>query len=85
LLDGAPVTVGVLGNPLGMDTVTITPLVKRLQLANSRARETIPAEVTQFGARATTSEDAIADADVLPLHAAQQHRRDRAAAIEFAR
>ncbi|WP_229487553.1 MarR family winged helix-turn-helix transcriptional regulator [Pseudoduganella lutea] len=33
LLDGAPVPVGELGNRLGMDTGTITPLVKRIELA----------------------------------------------------
>lgn len=31
LLDGAPVSVGALGTRLGMDTGTITPLVKRLE------------------------------------------------------
>jgi hypothetical protein len=30
LLDGVPIEVGVLGSRLGMDTGTITPLVKRL-------------------------------------------------------
>jgi DNA-binding MarR family transcriptional regulator len=33
LLDSAPVPVGELGNRLGMDTSTITPLVKRIELA----------------------------------------------------
>lgn len=33
LLDGAPVSVGTLGGRLGMDTGTITPLVKRLESA----------------------------------------------------
>ena len=36
-------------------------------VANSRGPETIPAEVTEFGARAATSEEAIADAQVLIL------------------
>jgi MarR family transcriptional regulator, organic hydroperoxide resistance regulator len=31
LLDGAPLSVGVLGARLGMDTGTITPLLKRMQ------------------------------------------------------
>jgi MarR family transcriptional regulator, organic hydroperoxide resistance regulator len=33
LLDGAPRTVGELGSRLGMDTGTLTPLLKRLQAA----------------------------------------------------
>lgn len=33
LLDGAPVSVGTLGGRLGMDTGTITPLLKRLESA----------------------------------------------------
>lgn len=33
LLDGAPVSVGALGARLGMDTGTITPLLKRLDAA----------------------------------------------------
>ena len=38
-----------------------------VQVANSRGPETIPAEVTEFGARAATSEEAIADAQVVIL------------------
>jgi len=38
-----------------------------VQVANSRGPETIPAEVTEFGARAATSEEAIADAQVAIL------------------
>ncbi|KQZ46673.1 MarR family transcriptional regulator [Rhizobium sp. Root149] len=43
LLDGAPVGVGSLGNRLGMDTGTITPLVKRLEAAGlvTRKRDTV--------------------------------------------
>lgn len=33
LLDGAPIGVGALGARLGMDTGTITPLVKRMQVS----------------------------------------------------
>ena len=42
LLDGAPLTVGDLGARLGMDTGTITPLLKRLQAAGmvTRTRDT---------------------------------------------
>jgi DNA-binding MarR family transcriptional regulator len=42
LLDDAPVTVGALGASLGMDTGTITPLLKRLQAAGmvTRTRDT---------------------------------------------
>jgi DNA-binding MarR family transcriptional regulator len=39
LLDGAPVGVGALGNRLGMDTGTITPLVKRLEAAGLVTRK----------------------------------------------
>src|ERR671913_2148458 len=41
LLDGAPVSVGTLGGRLGMDTGTITPLVKRLEAAGfvTRSRD----------------------------------------------
>ncbi|WP_225412359.1 MarR family winged helix-turn-helix transcriptional regulator [Stigmatella hybrida] len=38
LLDGAPLSVGSLGTRLGMDTGTITPLVKRLEGAGFVAR-----------------------------------------------
>lgn len=38
-----------------------------VQVANSRGPGTIPAEVTEFGARAATSQQAIADAQVLIL------------------
>ena len=38
LLDGAPLSVGALGTRLGMDTGTITPLVKRLEGAGFVAR-----------------------------------------------
>ena len=43
LLDGAPLAVGALGARLGMDTGTITPLLKRLQAAGmvTRTREGI--------------------------------------------
>jgi DNA-binding MarR family transcriptional regulator len=42
LLDGAPLSVGALGARLGMDTGTITPLLKRLQASEmvSRTRDT---------------------------------------------
>lgn len=42
LLDGAPLAVGALGARLGMDTGTITPLVKRLQASGlvTRTRDT---------------------------------------------
>jgi DNA-binding MarR family transcriptional regulator len=42
LLDGAPIGVGALGSRLGMDTGTITPLVKRLEAAGlvTRTRDT---------------------------------------------
>jgi DNA-binding MarR family transcriptional regulator len=42
LLDGAPLAVGALGARLGMDTGTITPLLKRLQASGmvSRTRDT---------------------------------------------
>lgn len=41
LLDGAPLSVGALGARLGMDTGTITPLLKRLHAAGmvSRTRD----------------------------------------------
>ena len=38
LLDGAPLAVGELGMRLGMDTGTITPLLKRLQVAGMVTR-----------------------------------------------
>jgi DNA-binding MarR family transcriptional regulator len=38
LLDGAPLSVGALGDRLGMDTGTITPLVKRLDVAGMVTR-----------------------------------------------
>ena len=38
LLDGAPLAVGELGARLGMDTGTITPLLKRLQVAGMVTR-----------------------------------------------
>ena len=38
LLDGAPLAVGELGTRLGMDTGTITPLLKRLQVAGMVTR-----------------------------------------------
>lgn len=38
LLDSAPIGVGALGGQLGMDTGTITPLVKRLETAGLVAR-----------------------------------------------
>src|SRR5687768_6701454 len=42
LLDGAPLAVGALGAGLGMDTGTITPLLKRLQASGmvTRTRDT---------------------------------------------
>jgi DNA-binding MarR family transcriptional regulator len=42
LLDDAPLAVGALGARLGMDTGTITPLLKRLQMAGmvTRKRDT---------------------------------------------
>lgn len=42
LLDGAPLPVGALGARLGMDTGTITPLLKRLQASGmvTRTRDT---------------------------------------------
>ena len=42
LLDGAPLSVGALGARLGMDTGTITPLLKRLQASGmvTRTRDT---------------------------------------------
>ena len=39
LLDGAPVTVGMLGTRLCMDTGTMTPLLKRLDAAGIVTRE----------------------------------------------
>jgi len=44
LLDGAPVFVGVLGNRLGMDTGTITPLVKRLEVGGFVTRTRDPGD-----------------------------------------
>jgi DNA-binding MarR family transcriptional regulator len=44
LLDGAPVAVGVLGARLGMDTGTITPLVKRLEAAGLATRTRDPVD-----------------------------------------
>jgi DNA-binding MarR family transcriptional regulator len=43
LLDNAPIGVGALGQRLGMDTGTITPLVKRLEAAGlvTRKRDTV--------------------------------------------
>ncbi|MBD8546835.1 MarR family winged helix-turn-helix transcriptional regulator [Sphingomonas sp. CFBP 8760] len=43
LLDVAPVSVGELGGRVGMDTGTITPLVKRLQASSlvTRTRDTV--------------------------------------------
>ncbi|HUD94718.1 MarR family winged helix-turn-helix transcriptional regulator [Sphingobium sp.] len=43
LLDGAPIGVGALGSQLGMDTGTITPLVKRLEAAGlvTRKRDSV--------------------------------------------
>lgn len=42
LVDGAPVSVGALGARLGMDTGTITPLVKRLEAAGFVTRTRDP-------------------------------------------
>lgn len=42
LLDGAPLSVGALGTRLGMDTGTITPLVKRLESAGFVTRTRDP-------------------------------------------
>lgn len=39
LLNGSPRTVGELGSRLGMDTGTITPLLKRLQVAGMLTRK----------------------------------------------
>ncbi len=44
LLDDAPLSVGVLGDRLGMDTGTITPLVKRLAVAGLVTRTRDPAD-----------------------------------------
>ena len=44
LRDGAPLTVGALGTRLGMDTGTITPLVKRLEGAGFVTRTRDPAD-----------------------------------------
>jgi DNA-binding MarR family transcriptional regulator len=44
LLDGAPLSVGALGARLDMDTGTITPLVKRLDLACMVTRTRDPAD-----------------------------------------
>lgn len=44
LLDAAPLTVGVLGARLDMDTGTITPLVKRLEGAGLATRTRDPAD-----------------------------------------
>lgn len=44
LLDGAPVSVGVLGIRLGMDTGTITPLVKRVEAAGFVTRTRDPGD-----------------------------------------
>lgn len=44
LLDGAPVSVGVLGARLGMDTGTITPLVKRLEASGMLSRTRDPVD-----------------------------------------
>jgi DNA-binding MarR family transcriptional regulator len=44
LLDDAPLSVGVLGDRLGMDTGTITPLVKRLDVAGMVKRTRDPAD-----------------------------------------
>lgn len=43
LLDGAPIGVGALGGRLGMDTGTITPLVKRLEATGlvTRKRDSV--------------------------------------------
>ena len=42
LLDGAPLSVGILGGRLDMDTGTITPLVKRLEAAGLVTRTRDP-------------------------------------------
>lgn len=42
LLDGAPLSVGNLGGRLGMDTGTITPLVKRLETSGFVTRNRDP-------------------------------------------
>jgi DNA-binding MarR family transcriptional regulator len=44
LLDDAPLSVGVLGDRLGMDTGTITPLLKRLDVAGMVKRTRDPAD-----------------------------------------
>jgi MarR family transcriptional regulator, organic hydroperoxide resistance regulator len=44
LLDSAPLSVGALGDRLGMDTGTITPLVKRLNVAGLVTRTRDPAD-----------------------------------------
>src|ERR671910_3902888 len=44
LLDGAPLSVGALGARLDMDTGTITPLVKRLDVAGMVTRTRDPAD-----------------------------------------
>ena len=44
LLDDAPLSVGALGDRLGMDTGTITPLVKRLAVAGLVTRTRDPAD-----------------------------------------
>lgn len=44
LLDGAPQSVGELGARLGMDTGTITPVVKRLEAAGMVSRARDPAD-----------------------------------------
>ena len=44
LLDGAPLSVGVLGARLGMDTGTITPLVKRLETSGMASRTRDPGD-----------------------------------------
>jgi DNA-binding MarR family transcriptional regulator len=44
LLNGAPLSVGTLGTRLGMDTGTITPLVKRLEGAGFVTRTRDPAD-----------------------------------------
>ena len=44
LLNGAPLSVGALGDRLGMDTGTITPLVKRLAVAGLVTRTRDPAD-----------------------------------------
>ncbi|QRN93249.1 MarR family transcriptional regulator [Archangium violaceum] len=44
LLDGAPLSVGALGARLDMDTGTITPLLKRLEVAGIVTRTRDPAD-----------------------------------------